>query len=159
MRCKICGANCDRIMDYCSLRCLCKDHPKETVSFFGVEDCPICGNRFNKLYDGQKYCSHKCRKLAVTPRVQKECAYCHKAMLVPETRKYCSKECRYADSVKKYRDAHGTVPVEKECPVCHAKFRTTRKNKVYCSAQCHANRRNDGKREEALVCSGDGSSG
>ena len=158
MRCKLCGAECGEIIGYCSMHCLYKDHPKEAVGFFGVAECPICGNKFNKLYEGQKYCSHKCRKLAVTPRVQKECAFCHKRMLVPDTRKYCSRACRYADSVKKYRDAHGTVAVERECPSCHTKFKTTRKNKVYCTPQCYLNRRIHGKSKKALVCDGDDSS-
>lgn len=161
MKCNQCGEEYDdeRIIGYCSLHCLYKAYPGDNVVFRGIKECPVCGNRFNLLYDGQKYCSHKCRKRAVTPRVQTECAFCHKRMLVPETRKYCSRECRYKDSVKKYRDAHGTVEVERECPVCHKKFKTTRKNKVYCTPRCHFNRRKHGKEKEALVCAPDGASG
>lgn len=116
--------------------------------------CQFCGESF-QAYPSDvkkgwaKYCSRKCKHLAMSKKVTRTCQHCGQTFEVAPSivkhsgAKFCSRECTDA--------AHRKPPVFRLCEYCSNEFEVvvTRPNQRYCSVTCgHLSRR----RKIARIC-------
>ena len=59
-----------------------------------IKHCKNCGKEFETLIKSKVYCCRKCQYTFF----DRECLYCHKIFKGSKDRKYCSEECKQADT-------------------------------------------------------------
>lgn len=76
-------------------------------------------------YPFQRFCSKKCQAEFFGKNEKQVCVVCGKEFVGRKNIKHCSPECRLEFCM-----------VNKICPTCGKKFKTTEKNQTYCSYEC-----------------------
>ncbi len=103
---------------------------------YGEYECEICGKKFIKQRNHQRFCSNNCksayRRKTGVDNEQRVCVICGTEFT---TNKYsktqtCNKKCGRQLTKKKYK------PEEKKCECCGIKFKTKRANQKFCSIKC-----------------------
>lgn len=117
---------------------------------YGNRICPICQKQFFSTNGKKKYCCDECKKKAKKAQEkewrQKNSKYMDNWNKThPGYRKNYDKTNRYKYREKqnqlkkeKWRIEHGLTELTAICKVCGAEFKTYRKNKACCSAECSA---------------------
>lgn len=140
---------------YCSHHCYASRHTKYMIK------CVNCGADREVPYRWRtmKYCGTECQHAALkgvqkTPRVMKECEYCHEQYEIRETlvntARFCSPKCTYAGLHGKTSDT-----VMLTCEGCKKEFEKpfTQRDRRFCSYKCSNSGENNGMYQRPDLCS------
>ena len=151
--CAQCGSKftAKRGTRFCSHSCNVKYHNSLNKLKLEPRNCKICDTSFQPKLTKQMFCSVKCKSIHQNARgraINKvKCACCDNIIFQYEggRKKTCSKECadqykkEYNQKLKKKlwkKEKAKKKEYTKTCVHCKEKFKTTRKNKKYCSSEC-----------------------
>lgn len=118
--------------------------PKKVKWSPTIKKCLCCNSEFTQTSSALKFCTVKCRKMALRNRLRKHrsklpCKTCGKMMEATLKIKYCSKQCRPRSSYK-------YTPVPKipiPCDYCGVVFTPPNKSINTCSNKCYRARKTD----------------
>lgn len=129
------GAGRNQVRDYCRSKKLTgQKHILET------SNCEYCKQVFEKKSSTHLYCSDRCRneknkielRNRYTPKVSR-CRNCQEIISGNGNKVYCSDDCK---------EVYNTIAIN--CVKCNQSFKTTFKNKKYCSTKCMGEHRAEG---------------
>lgn len=140
---------CSKKIRKCDYKKHLKKHNKEQKILNTIFKCECCGVEFyGKLGNTNRFCSKKCARAFSTKAKRKEInekvsktiikrlnAIGKFGFLTEEFHKSNKNKNKNNIIHKKYYSIYD-IESEKECPICHNKFKTKNINKLTCSKEC-----------------------